>query len=151
MLCLLEWLRRIWACTTQYLRRRLKMNSKPNISDAFSCSLTWFNEEVQYMDVTHTGSSMKWCAALLVLWGLNPLKREYEIQSSRIWVAWPKSFVMITRLHCNCGQIIHTSALTSSCLCNNSWTSSALRLKMACTRGGCKTEIAAQLRRIAQP
>lgn len=36
-------------------------------------------------------------------------------------------------------NIIHTSALTSSFLCNNNWTSSALRLKMAWTRGGCKT------------
>lgn len=35
--------------------------------------------------------------------------------------------------------IIRTSALTSSFLCNNNWTSSALRLKMAWTRGGYKT------------
>ena len=35
-------------------------------------------------------------------------------------------------------HFIHTSALTSSFLCNNNWTSSALRLKMAWTRGGCR-------------
>lgn len=35
--------------------------------------------------------------------------------------------------------LIRTSALTSSFLCNNNWTSSALRLKMAWTRGGYKT------------
>lgn len=38
-------------------------------------------------------------------------------------------------------HLILTSALTSSFLCNNSWTSSALRLKMAWTRGGCNTGI----------
>lgn len=29
--------------------------------------LTCLDEEVHYMDITHTGSSMKWCTALLVL------------------------------------------------------------------------------------
>lgn len=116
----------------------MSLNGLHCVSDTQS-SLTWFNEEVHYMDVTHTGSSMKWRTALMVLHSKKEKKSEWGYCCSYCISSLFFFFNGTNFQNRISVGLIRTSALTSSFLCNNNWTSSALRLKMAWTRGGYKT------------
>lgn len=74
------------------------------------------------MDITHTGSSMKWRTSLLVLQNQVKFKSNALLRYSSPTVTNP------SRYNCNSRnppsphptKKKHTSALTSSFLCNNS-------------------------------
>lgn len=100
------------------------------------------------MNVPQPGSSMKRCAALLVLTQQSRKKKvnRFFISHTAHLYSHSDNLSIVMTSHMQMRHIIHahtkihhsehTSALTSSFLCKNNFTSSTFRLNMAWTRGG---------------